>query len=257
MAAGLGHNPALCPALSATMNPSESQPADAPVAGAAAADKSSATASANACAQQLKTLFPAVFGGAPRPLKLRIQADIQERAPGQFSKQQLSAVLRRLTGSTAYLIALSRSQHRYDLDGKEAGELSTEHRDAAVQELARRRTITQERRAQEQQERQRLIGLMRAFETTTLTRANFCALKGVDEAQLDALLVQAREALQQEQREREQRPGGPQQRPDRRPRPDGAPGERRRDGATPRGQDRPGGARKAAPKPPSNRGDRE
>jgi hypothetical protein len=34
--------------------------------------------------------------------------------------------------------------------------------------------------------------LLRAFETTTLTRANFCALKGMKDDALEALLVQAR-----------------------------------------------------------------
>ncbi len=34
--------------------------------------------------------------------------------------------------------------------------------------------------------------LLRAFETTTLTRANFCALKGMKDEALEALLVQAR-----------------------------------------------------------------
>ena len=43
-----------------------------------------------ACAQQLAERFPALFAGKPKPLKLRIQADIQERAPGVFTKQALS-----------------------------------------------------------------------------------------------------------------------------------------------------------------------
>jgi hypothetical protein len=34
--------------------------------------------------------------------------------------------------------------------------------------------------------------VLRAFETTTLTRANFCALKGMKDAALEAVLVQAR-----------------------------------------------------------------
>ena len=38
------------------------------------------------CAEQLRQHFPALFGGAPKPLKLRIQADIQARAPGVFAK---------------------------------------------------------------------------------------------------------------------------------------------------------------------------
>ena len=35
-------------------------------------------------------------------------------------------------------------------------------------------------------------GVLRAFETTTLTRANFCALKGMKDDALEAILVQAR-----------------------------------------------------------------
>lgn len=146
-----------------------------------------------ACAEQLKAMFPALFAGAPKPVKLRIQADIQERAPGQFSKQQLSSFLRRHTGSTAYLNAVLKSTHRYDLDGKEAGEISAEHKQVARDELNRRRTKHQERLAQEEASRRQRFELLRAFETTTLTRANFCALKGLAEEQLDGLLAQARE----------------------------------------------------------------
>ncbi len=146
-----------------------------------------------ACAEQLKAMFPALFAGAPKPVKLRIQADIQERAPGQFSKQQLSSFLRRHTGSTAYLNAVVKSTHRYDLDGNEAGEVSAEHKQVARDELNRRRTKHQERLAQEEASRRQRFELLRAFETTTLTRANFCALKGLAEDQLDGLLQQARE----------------------------------------------------------------
>lgn len=178
--------------------------------------------------QQLKTLFPALFSGA-KPLKLRIQADIQERAPGQFTKQQLSAALRRLTGSTAYLIALSKATHRYDLDGAAAGELADEHRQAAIAELARRRGLQQERREQELQQRRERAGLLRAYESTTLTRANFCALKGVAESDLDALLAQARQEVEEDRQSRIDPPhrhGKP------------APRDARRDG--PRGPRQPG-----------------
>ena len=72
---------------------------------------------ADDCAEQLRQRFPALFAGVPRPLKLRIQADIQQRAPGVFSKAALSAFLRRHTGRTGYLIALTRAPHRFDLDG--------------------------------------------------------------------------------------------------------------------------------------------
>ena len=93
---------------------------------------------------ELKALFPALFTGKPKPVKLRIQADIQERAPGKFSKAQLSAFLRRHTGSTGYLIALTQAKTRFDLDGQPAGEITEEHLNAAREELARRRGLKQE-----------------------------------------------------------------------------------------------------------------
>lgn len=101
------------------------------------------------CARELAQRFPGLFDGPAKPLKLRIQADIQARAPGVFSRSVLSAFLRRLTGSTAYLNALSRAPARLDLDGQPAGEISEEHRNLALEELARRRALRQERRIAE------------------------------------------------------------------------------------------------------------
>jgi hypothetical protein len=147
---------------------------------------------AEACAAELKQRFPALFAGAPRPIKLRIQADIRERAPGVFGKAALSACLRRHTGRTAYLIALTRASQRLDLDGQPAGEISAEHRQAAADELARRRASGEAREAALQQQRRQRAELLRAFEGSTLTRANFCALKGVAVDELEALLDLAR-----------------------------------------------------------------
>lgn len=144
------------------------------------------------CAQQLKQRFPALFGGSPKPLKLRIQADIQARAPGVFPKQALSAFLRRYTGSTSYLIHLTKASHRVDLDGQNGDEISEEHREAARQELARRRAITQARREEEEKGRRERFHLLRDFEKTTLTEANFCALKGFTPEQLQETLALAR-----------------------------------------------------------------
>ncbi|MES3015234.1 MAG: ProQ/FinO family protein [Pseudomonadota bacterium] len=145
-----------------------------------------------ACAQQLKQLFPALFGGAVKPFKLRIQIDIQERAPGTFSKQTLSAFFRRHTGATSYLIAMTKAPHRFDLDGQAAGEITDEHRKVALDELARRRGNQEERRQLEEQQRRNRAGLLHDFQTTTLTKANFCALKGVPVDELDGLLEIAR-----------------------------------------------------------------
>jgi sRNA-binding protein len=175
-----------------------------------------------ACAARLAELFPALFGpGGPRPLKLRIQADIQQRAPGQFTKKSLSIFLHRYTTGTPYLIALTKAPARIDLDGQPAGELAAEHREAAVTELARRRGMHEARRAAENAARREAeaaarqqhaaqadarrdrAALLRAFETTTLTPANFCALKRIAEADLQAALTLARQ----------ERAEGPQERP--------------------------------------------
>jgi sRNA-binding protein len=185
------------------------------------------------CAAKLAELFPALFGtdGPRKPVKLHIHADIQQRVPGVFTRRVLSAVLARHTTTTAYLKALVNAPYRCDLDGQPAGEIADDHRKAAADELARRKQVfdarreaerearrtaerqarrehraqQQERQADDQARRERMA-LLRAFETTTLTKANFCALKGIAEADLDARLEQAR-------KERAERPASPRPAP--------------------------------------------
>ncbi len=227
----------------------ESVPAVAVTAqGAAAPDQARQTESPAATAARLAELFPALFKGHPKPLKLRIQVDIQERAPGVFSKQALSAFFRRYTGATSYLIAVSKAAQRFDLDGQPAGELTDEHRKVATDELARRRDNANAKREAEQAERRQRASLLRDFETTKLTTANFCALKGVAAEALDSLLAQARaEALEDAQRP--QRPyqghgGRPEHgRRDGQGRPGGQPGNGgpRREGHGPRREGQPRG----------------
>jgi ProP effector len=232
------------------------------------------------CGARLSELFPALFvaPGAPgpfKPIKLRIHADILERAPGVFSKRVLGIFFSRYTTSNGYLKALvADGAQRFDLDGQPAGTIADEHRAAAVEELARRHAVAAERRAalrkaaplppaEPQRERppraprahpsthadvrrederarpprlshpqrpprdpraarpaphaqrpsappsalpreapapalpadparrERAL-LLRAFETSPLSKANFCVLKRIAEAELDALLEQAR-----------------------------------------------------------------
>jgi sRNA-binding protein len=102
-----------------------------------------------ACAERLAALFPALFGGEgpPKPVKLRIHADIQQRAPGVFTRKALSIFMHRHTTGNAYLKALLTAPHRHDLDGQPAGEVAEEHRAAAKEELERRRQIALARRA--------------------------------------------------------------------------------------------------------------
>ena len=205
-----------------------------------------------ACAACLADLFPAVFSaGSPQPLKLRIQADIQQRAPGIFTKKALSVFLHRHTTNTAYLRAIVNAPQRIDLDGAPAGEVADEHRLAAVAELDRRRAMHDERRAAERDAQRQAVdasrrareaddvqrheraALLRAYETTTLTPANFCALKGLDQAQLDALLAQARldprpERIEDRGADRGPRPGSPH--PHTRPEQNQRPGPPRKPG---------------------------
>lgn len=192
---------------------------------ATTASAEAATLSPAEVAAQLKALFPALFTGMQKPLKLRIQADIQERAPGKFTKAQLSAFLRRHTGSTGYLIALGKATHRYDLDGQQADELSEEHRLAAREELKRRRGVQQEREALEIQQRHNRAQLLRDFERTTLTEANFCVLKGLSPEELPGLLeIARREAAERPPMEPQQREPRPDLR--RQPRREGGGGGR-------------------------------
>lgn len=155
-------------------------------------------AGADDCGAQLRERFPALFAGAPKPLKLRIQADIQQRAPGVFTKAAMSAFLRRYTGRTGYLIALTRAPHRFDLDGAPGGEISAEHRQAALDELARRRAVQAAREDELREQQRRRAELLRAFEATTLSLTNFCALKGVSADALPALLELARREAEQQ-----------------------------------------------------------
>jgi len=239
-----------------------------PAAADAPATAPRAEVSTAATGARLAELFPALFGGAPKPLKLRIQVDIQERAPGEFSKQALSAFFRRLTGATSYLVAVSRGKQRFDLDGQPAGELSEEHRQLAADELTRRRANQQARRAQEDAQREQeeagrrqRFSLLRDFETTKLTTANFCALKGIAPEQLDGLLDQARKEAQ-EDAARPRRPehghGRPGQGPGRRDgeRRDGERGPRREGGRNEGPRANAGGRRDDRGRPQGPRGPR-
>jgi len=191
--------------------------------------------SAPDCAEQLRQRFPGLFGVGIKPLKLRIQADIQERAPGVFTKVALSTFFRRYTGSTAYLAAMTRSPHRFDLDGKPSGEISEEHRQAAVEELARRRSAHQAKLEQVDAARRQRAALLHDFERTTLTPANFCALKGIAPQALEALLATARREATERVDERARRAPPTGARPPREAHRAGPPNPGRGDGRRDRG----------------------
>ncbi len=125
--------------------PSEAAPAGP--AAAVAPPSRSETGVADT-ARLLAKHFPALFGaGVIKPIKLRIQADIDQRAPGVFTRKALSIFLQRHTTGTAYLRALvAEGATRVDLDGQPVGEIAAEHRDAAGVELERRRAVVKAKR---------------------------------------------------------------------------------------------------------------
>lgn len=133
----------------------ETAPAEAMPAEAAAAEPAAPAIpelSPAATGALLAQHFPALFTpGQAKPIKLRIQTDIQQRVPGVFTKKSLSLFLHRHTTSTPYLKALVASPQRFDLDGQPAGEVAAEHRDAATAEVERRRAIVQAKRQAERQ----------------------------------------------------------------------------------------------------------
>jgi sRNA-binding protein len=141
-------SPAAAPAASAP-----------PVAAAGTAPAVAPEMSPATCGARLAELFPMLFvaPGAPgpvKPIKLRIHADIQARAPGEFSKRLLGIFFSRYTTTNAYLKALTApGAQRFDLDGQPAGEIADEPRAAAAEELARRQAIAAERRAAQRQQR--------------------------------------------------------------------------------------------------------
>jgi len=148
---GSGGEPASArPEALAGSAPHAGAPAQPAGAAASAVTPKAAEPTLAQTAAALAERFPALFApGAPKPIKLRIQADIQQRAPGVFTRRQLALFLHRHTTSTAYLRALVASGERFDLDGASAGVVADEHREAAAAEVERRRQISEQRRAGE------------------------------------------------------------------------------------------------------------
>jgi sRNA-binding protein len=201
--------------------------------------------------------FPALFGaGRALPIKLRIQADIQQRVPGVFSRKSLSIFLHRHTTSTPYIKALLASPHRFDLDGQPAGEVADEHRAAAQAELERRQALVQARRAAErdaQREAQRQRG--RSPQAPAAASGESASAGAAPGAAAGAPGAGGRDGRPG----RESRDG----RPPRPGRPGGPAGPQRPDGGSERRADRPaarsdaaGGTRPAGPRPNERPGSR-
>ena len=88
-----------------------------------------------------------------KPVALRIDKTIMERMP-EVERKVVRSAMRMHTASTRYLKAMEKATHRYDLDGKEDGEVSEEHRTHAAQTLKQRFADVAKRKRDQQKEEQ-------------------------------------------------------------------------------------------------------
>jgi ProP effector len=99
------------------------------------------------------------------PLAIGIHKTLRERMP-ELTKDQIGRAMKIHTASTRYLKALSQSDHRFDLDGNPAGEITAEQRDQATSLLKERfKKMAERHKAQEQAKKQqeKLLKLAEKF----------------------------------------------------------------------------------------------
>ena len=135
----------------------------------------------------LATLYPALFGERPLPLKRGIFHDLLAAHLDLFDKEALKEALGRHTRSTRYLTAVAGGQKRHDLQGRPVEPMAPEHVYQALLEVFKRR---HQRTGEDQRPRLRQR-MLQAFEASGLARDAYAELvRGRDEA-ANALLDEA------------------------------------------------------------------
>ena len=144
---------------------------------------------------QLATLYPALFGEQPLPLKRGIFQDLQDAHPEVFEREALKAALALHTRSSRYLTAVAAGQQRHDLQGQPVEAMAPEHVHHALLEVFRRR---QQRPGAEDLRPKLRRRIVQAFEASGLSAEAYAArVIGRDEAAnavLDEALAEAAEA---------------------------------------------------------------
>lgn len=90
---------------------------------------------------QLSRLFPKLFNYyEPRPLKIGILDDLSIVLKNRIDKPKshFKRVLSYYTGTKRYLKCILNSEHRYDLLGRQVGEITEEHKLQAQERLDKR-----------------------------------------------------------------------------------------------------------------------
>lgn len=122
---------------------------------------------------QLATLYPALFGEQPLPLKRGIFQDLQDAHPELFEREALKAALALHTRSSRYLTAVAAGQQRHDLQGQPVEAMAPEHVHHALLEVFRRR---QQRPGAEDLRPKLRRRIIQAFEASGLSREAYAAL---------------------------------------------------------------------------------
>lgn len=101
--------------------------------------KSAAPRAPHPVLAQLATLYPALFGETPKPLKRGIYEDLLAAQPGVLEAESLKAALAQHARSTRYLTVVASGQQRHDLSGQPVEALTPEQVHHALIQVFRRR----------------------------------------------------------------------------------------------------------------------
>lgn len=137
--------------------------------------------------EKLFELYPHLFGAQFLPLKLGIFHELLTRHPEHFDRIGLKAALGVHTRSTRYLQSIAAQRQRYDLDRAAVESVAPEHVYQALVELFRRRQV----RSSEDLRPKLRAQLMKAFETSGLTRQEYLGRVVGKDAAINTLLEEA------------------------------------------------------------------
>lgn len=154
------------PAEASTEVPPAKKPPTARQKAAAPAPKK------NAVLEQLATLYPALFGETPVPLKRGIFQDLQEAHPEVFEREALKTALGLHTRSTRYLNGVAAGMGRHDLAMQAVEAMAPLHIFQALAEVYRRK----HQRTGKDVRRELHNRIAQAFDASGMTRDSYAAL---------------------------------------------------------------------------------
>jgi ProP effector len=147
-------------------------PATQPVQQPQASRPKPAAPKKNAVLEQLASLYPALFGETPVPLKRGIFQDLQAAHPDMFEREALKTALGLHTRSTRYLNGVSVGLGRHDLTMQVVETMAPLHTFQALAEVYRRK----HQRTGKDVRRELHNRIAQAFDASGMTRDSYAAL---------------------------------------------------------------------------------